>query len=236
MPTPTSTDAAQPAVEFTDVTLAFDDGAGVFDVSFAIPKQSITVLTGPSVCGISTVLRLILGLHEPDTGDVRVLGQYPADFTLKDRGHIAYVPQEFALYPRLTVLENIRFASSVYGLGPFRRKDRITKALEMVQLNDVRHRKADDLSGGMRRRLQLAAALIHDGGLLIADEPTAGVDPILRVRIWEHLQQLRDDGHTIIVTTQYINEAEYGDRVFVMRAGYLHTAGSREEIRIDALG
>ena len=131
------------------------------------------------------------------------------------------MPQQFTLYPDLTARENVDFVASLFGILWRTRHRRTREVLELVDLWDVRGRRAGRLSGGMQRRLELASALVHDPDLLFLDEPTAGIDPILRATVWEELHRLRDDGRTLLVTTQYVNEAEECDTVALISDGRL---------------
>ena len=146
------------------------------------------------------------------------------------------MPQQFSLYPDLTVAENVDFAAAMYGLMFWRRWRRTRKVLQLLDLWDVRRRRAGRLSGGMRRRLELAAALVHEPDLLILDEPTAGIDPILRRTVWDELHRLRDGGVTAVVTTQYVTEAEECDLVALISQGRRIAFGTPDEVRRSALG
>jgi ABC-2 type transport system ATP-binding protein len=146
------------------------------------------------------------------------------------------MPQHFILYPDLTVRENVDFVASLYGLLLLRRRRRTRAVLELLELWNIRDRRARKLSGGEQRRLELAAALVHEPALLILDEPTAGVDPILRRTIWDEIHRLRDRGVTAIVTTQYVTEAEEVDRVAVIARGHLIALDSPAGLRRQALG
>jgi ABC-2 type transport system ATP-binding protein len=146
------------------------------------------------------------------------------------------MPQLFTLYPDLTGRENVDFVASLFGLLWPRRRRRIKQVLKLLDLWDARNRRASRLSGGMQRRLELACALVHDPALLILDEPTAGIDPLLRVTVWEELHRLRDEGRTLLVTTQYVNEAEECDEVALIVNGRLIAVAPPEELRRTALG
>ena len=132
--------------------------------------------------------------------------------------------------------ENLLFASGLYGLGPRVRRRRIGQLLERLELADVEHRLARDISGGMQRRVALAATLIHQPDLIVLDEPTAGLDPLLREAVWQMLEELRQGGATLVVTTQYITETERGDRILLIRAGALVASGTPTELRHQAYG
>ena len=201
-----------------------------------VAEGSIVGVIGPSGAGKTTAIRIITGGIAPDDGTARVLGEDPRRYRRQTRESIGYMPQLFVLYPDLTVDENLDFIAALFGLLPWQRRKRIDAALELVQLSDVRDRRAADLSGGMQRRLELACALVHQPRLLILDEPTAGIDPLLRARIWAEIERLRQEGKTVLVTTQYVTEAEYCDQVALIAAGQLIACGSPQELRRMALG
>jgi ABC-2 type transport system ATP-binding protein len=146
------------------------------------------------------------------------------------------MPQSFTLYPDLTASENVDFVASLFGMLFFARRRRGAEVLRLVELYDARKRRAADLSGGMQRRLELACALVHDPTLLFLDEPTAGIDPLLRGRVWEELHRLRDAGRTLLVTTQYVTEAEECDAVALIADGRLLAIGTPDELRRMAVG
>ena len=162
---------------------------------------------------------MLTGTLGRTNGEITVLGEDPMHFTRGVRGKLAYMPQLFSLYEDLSAQENVGFVAALYGIGPFRRTGRIKRALEVVDLLDARHVLARDLSGGMQRRLELACALVHDPEVLFVDEPTAGIDPILREAIWDELRRLQSEGRTLVVTTQYVSEAEYCDQVALIPTG-----------------
>ncbi|MFN8557104.1 MAG: ABC transporter ATP-binding protein [Dehalococcoidia bacterium] len=188
-------------------------------------------LIGPSGCGKTTLVRLLVGALAPTAGAVRVFGADPTAFTPAHRERIGYTPQGFVLYPTLTVAENARFVAGLYGVAPWRRGRRVRELFQFLEIWEARRRLARDISGGMQRRLALACALIHRPSLLFVDEPTAGLDPILREKIWDYLRRLRDRGVTVVVTTQYIDEAVYCDSVAVMTDGRVVAVGSPDELR-----
>ena len=146
------------------------------------------------------------------------------------------MPQSFTLYPDLTVRENVDFVASLFGMLWRSRRRRTREVLQLVDLWDVRGRRAGRLSGGMQRRLELAGALVHDPALLFLDEPTAGIDPLLRGRVWDELHRLRDEGRTLLVTTQYVNEAESCDQVALIAEGRLIALATPDELRRQAAG
>ncbi len=235
MDTHLSTATSSAALLLDAASLDFG-GAGVFDLSFDLPAGSILGMIGPSGCGKTTTIRLLNGVYRPTAGTVRVFDKAPSEFNASDKARIGYIPQHFVLYPTLTVEENMQFLGRIYGMSSRERTAKIAPLLEFVELADARKRLARKLSGGMQRRLMLAGALLHEPDLLIADEPTAGIDPILRARIWENFRALRDQGKTLLVTTQYVGEAAYCDQVAVMRNGRLITVDTPRGLQRRALG
>jgi ABC-2 type transport system ATP-binding protein len=225
-----------PVIDSQHVDLIFGPNAGVFDQTYSVPGGTILGMIGPSGCGKTTTVRLALGLAAPQRGSLTVLGRAPTSFRAAERERIGYIPQQFVLYPNLSVAENAEFVASLYGMGRERLQKRLGELLEFVELADARDRLGRQLSGGMQRRLMLAGALMHDPELLFADEPTAGIDPVLRGRFWEYFRQLRDEGRTLFVTTQVVSEAVFCDYVAVMRKGRLLAVDTPQGLKRRALG
>lgn len=217
------------------LTKKFGAAFGVREVSFDIPRGKILGLIGPSGSGKTTTVRLLAGIHKPTSGNISVLGYYPMEFTQSTREKIGYMPQQFALYPELTVWENLNFAASIYGMS-FERETRLNELLEFVKLREHKSKLARNLSGGMKRRLSLAATLVHRPELIFLDEPTAGIDPVLRRRFWDHFKALQQENRTLFVTTQYVGEAAYCDLVGVMANGRLLMLETPDGLRRRAFG
>jgi ABC-2 type transport system ATP-binding protein len=217
------------------LTKRFNGTTAVDNLSLQIPPGVIFGFIGPSGCGKTTSVRLLLGVYKPDSGDIQVLGNTPEKFSHRERAKIGYMPQEFILYPELDVWENMNFAASIYGY-PLRRKERLRTLLELVELTGQERKKVRNLSGGMKNRLSLAASIIHNPQLLFLDEPTAGIDPMLRRKFWDYFRQLREENRTLFVTTQYVGEAAYCDYVGVMMDGRLVRVDTPEGLRRQALG
>ena len=205
-------------------------------VDLTVERGEIFGLIGPSGSGKSTLLRILTGYLEPSEGTVEVLGRPPAGFGKGERRRVGFMPQGFVLYGQLSVRQNLNFVAGLYGLGFRERRRRVREALEFVELWEHRRKVAGDVSGGMQRRLQLAAATVHEPELLFVDEPTANLDPILRRRFWEEFRSLREGGRTLFVTTQYVGEAELCDRVGLLADGRLVAVGTPEELRREAFG
>ena len=226
---------AENVVETQDLTKAFGEEIAVQSLNMYVPRGKIFGFIGPSGCGKTTTVRLLTGFYEPTSGTATVLGKEPVKFSQSDKENIGYLIQGFVLYPELTVWENLNFAASFYGVSPFRGK-RLNKLLDFVELAEDKNKLARDLSGGMKRRLSLAAAMVHNPELLFLDEPTVGIDPILRRKFWEYFKELQAEGHTLFVTTQYVGEAAYCDLVGVMYDGRLLMVDTPEELRKRAFG
>lgn len=222
-------------IQAIELTKHFGNEVAVQDITFEIPRGTIFGFIGPSGGGKTTTLRLLTGLYEPTSGHVRVLGKSPKEFSQSTQAKIGYMPQLFALYRHLSVWENISFAASLYGVGWGRRR-LLNSLLEFVELAEHKHKLARNISGGMQRRLSLAATLVHNPELLFLDEPTTGIDPVLRRKFWDHFKELQQQGRTIFVTTQYVGEAAYCDYVGVMAHGRLLMVETPEGLRERAFG
>ena len=227
----TPSGAVPPIIVMDRVTRVFGDHVAVSDLSLAVSAGTILGVVGPSGSGKTTTVRMLTGTLGRTSGEIRVLGEDPMRFSRRARGRIAYMPQLFSLYEDLTAQENVGFVAALYGIGPFTRRRLIRRALEVVELTDARHRLARNLSGGMQRRLELACALVHSPDVLFIDEPTAGIDPMLRQAIWDELHNLRNEGRTLLVTTQYVGEAEYCDMVALIADGELVAFDTPAELR-----
>ena len=235
-PSPPSEARRPEVITCRTVGKRYDDNWVLRNLDLAIESGTIFGLFGPSGSGKTTSIRLILGLLAADEGEIEVLGRSPRRFTPSVRAGIGYMPQLFVLYPELSVDENLDLVASLYGLGWLRRRGRKREVLEFVELWGDRRKLAGQLSGGMKRRLELACALMHRPRLLIVDEPTAGVDPILRAKFWDHFRSLRDAGTTIFVTSQYVTEAEYCDEIAVLGPGKVVGSGTPDQVRDLAVG
>lgn len=207
-----------PVIRTENLTRCFGEFVAVDSVSFEVPAGEIVGYVGPNGSGKTTTIRMLLGLLRPTSGQARVLGydcvrQYEAI-----RARSGYMSQKFAIYDDLTVWENLQFYGGVYGINS---KQRILETLEHVGLSDQVNELTSSLATGWRQRLALGIALVHRPRLLFLDEPTSGVDPNARRVFWDLLYDLAAEGVTILVTTHYMDEAEYCNRVGMMREGRL---------------
>jgi ABC-2 type transport system ATP-binding protein len=221
-------------VAMKDVSRAFDERTVVSGIDLAVPRGTLLGIIGPSGSGKTTTIRMLTGALAPTSGSVRVLGENPQRFSRATRERIGYMPQQFALYADLTAGENVDFVASLFGLLWRRRRRRVREVLEVVELWDARKRQAGALSGGMQRRLELACALVHEPSLLFLDEPTAGIDPLLRGTIWAELHRLKETGGTLLVTTQLVSEAEECDAVALIVRGRIIALAAPDELRRQA--
>jgi ABC-2 type transport system ATP-binding protein len=214
----------------------FEAGVGVRDVDLSIPRGSIFGFIGPSGSGKTTTIRLLTGVIAPDSGELSVLGRTPLEFDRIARSELGYMPQLSVLYPELSLSQNLNFAASLFGVRWRGRRRRVREMLDFVGLLDAKHRLLRNSSGGMQRRLALAATLIHDPLLLFLDEPTAGIDPVLRRKFWDRFAELKNEGRTLFVTTQYVGEAANCDMVGVLSRGRLLTVDTPEGLRRQSMG
>lgn len=229
-------DPHRPIVHLEHVTHSYGDVAAVDDVSLRVPAGTILGVIGPSGSGKTTLIRILTGTLPPTGGKVEVLGEHPRKFKRHTREKLGYMPQHFVLYEELTASENLSFVASLFGLMWPGRARRVKRLLMLLELWDARNRRARHLSGGMQRRLELACALVHDPLLLFVDEPTAGLDPLLRQKIWAEFHRLREAGRTLVVTTQVVSEAAYCDSVAVLSQGRLIALAPPDELRRMASG
>jgi ABC-2 type transport system ATP-binding protein len=213
----------------------FDDEIAVRDVTFDVPEGAIFGFIGPSGSGKTTTVRLLTGVLTPTSGELTVFGRRPGQFDTRTRRRLGYMPQLFVLYPELSVWENLNFVASLYGMGLGRAR-RLRELLDFVELGPHRHKLARDISGGMQRRLSLAATLVHNPELVFLDEPTAGIDPVLRRKLWHHFRELQGEGHSLFVTTQYVGETANCDLVGVMVGGRLLCVDTPDGLRHRAYG
>ena len=222
--------AVQLAVEASDVRKRFGPVTALDGLSLAIGVGEIYGLLGPNGSGKTTFIRSLAGLVRPDSGELRVFGKPPRDAVAA--GAVGYMTQAAALYGELSVEENLRFFASLQGVTDLR--TRIEEALGRVDLLDRRRSVVGTLSGGMRTRVSLAAALLHQPRLLLLDEPTVGVDPALRRDFWAHFRALASTGVTILVSSHVMDEAARCDRLGLIRAGRLLAQGTSDELMTRA--
>jgi ABC-2 type transport system ATP-binding protein len=224
------------AIEAENLTKRFGAFTAVDHINLRVRVGENFGLLGPNGAGKTTTIRMITGVIKPTEGSVRVFGIDVVKERDKAIRKIGYMPQRFSLYEDLTVEENLMLYGSLQGLRGQHLRERVNELMDRFYLREIRGRMAGRLSGGMKQRLSLAVALVHDPDLLILDEPTAGVDPPLRRRFWEHFKELNKEGKTILVTTHYMDEAENCDRLALMGGGRVIAEGTPQEIKRKAIG
>lgn len=207
------------AVTISNLSKSYQSRSVLADINFSIKKGEIFGLLGPSGSGKTTLIKMIIGMEKPNEGEVHVLDTVMPNLPVLNQ--IGYMGQADALYEDLTAKENLSFFATLYGLKKHERKFKIDQVLNLVDLQDHKDKKTGQFSGGMKRRLSLAIALLHNPVLLALDEPTVGIDPLLRKSIWNELEQLKNNGVSILVTTHVMDEAEKCDRLALIRDGRL---------------
>ncbi|HLA08351.1 MAG TPA: ABC transporter ATP-binding protein [Anaerolineales bacterium] len=207
-----------PVIHVENLTRRFGDFVAVDHINFEVQAGEVVGYLGPNGSGKTTTIRMLLGLLKPSDGKATVLGYDVIQQSEEIRARVGYMSQKFAIYDDLTTLENLTFYGGVYGIND---KARIQHTLELVGLKGHESTLTRDMSTGWRQRLSLGIALVHEPKLLFLDEPTSGVDPTARRAFWDLIYELAEGGVTILVTTHYMDEAEYCERVGVMRDGKL---------------
>ena len=225
---------ARPVIEVSKLQRRFGSFYAVNDISFAVSRGEVFGLLGANGAGKSTTFRMLCGLLPPSGGTLRVAGADLRHAAAAARARIGYMSQKFSLYGNLSVAENLQFFSSAYDLSGTRRKQRIDWALQEFELSSMADLTSGDLSLGYKQRLALACALMHEPDILFLDEPTSGVDPLARREFWSRINALAGQGVTIMVTTHFMEEAEYCDRLAIMAAGEILTMGTPGSIKAQA--
>ena len=231
LPPRNGTPDAVPAIEARNLTKRFKDFTAVDDVSFVIPEGEIFGFLGSNGCGKSTTMKMLTGLLAPTEGETRLFGERLGAADMQSRMRFGYMSQGFSLYGELTVRQNLMLHAQLYALAPAARAPRVAEVMAEFDLTDVADQMPESLPLGIRQRLQLAVAIIHEPRILILDEPTSGVDPLARDDFWRKLIVLsRERGVTIFITTHFMNEAERCDRISLMHAGRVLEVGAPAEI------
>jgi ABC-2 type transport system ATP-binding protein len=219
------------AVETDMLVKAFGPFIAVDHVSLQVGKGEIFGFLGPNGAGKSTTIRMLCGLLTPTSGRAIVKGLDVADDPEEVRKNIGYMSQKFSLYDDLSVEQNIDFFAGMYGVPRELRKERKKYVLEMANLTERHNAMTSTLSGGWKQRLALGCAILHDPPILFLDEPTSGVDPIARGAFWDLIREMARTGHTIFVSTHYMDEAEYCHRLALMYRGRVIALGAPAELR-----
>ena len=226
-----SLEEAPVEIEVQDLVRKFGDFTAVSHTSFAVHRGEVFGLLGPNGAGKTTTFRMLCGLLPVSSGQISIAGVNLRTARAQARAHIGYVAQKFSLSTTLSVEENLRFFGSAYGLRGRRLDQRIEAVIEEFDLSGFRHMPAGSLPGGYKQRLSMAAALLHEPPILFLDEPTSGIDPLARRLFWRQITDLSAKGTTIIVTTHFMEEAEYCDRIMIQDRGQLIAIGTPSAIR-----
>jgi ABC-2 type transport system ATP-binding protein len=233
------TEAGSPtAIDVDGLELVYSDGTVAVDgVDMAVPEGEFFGFLGPNGAGKTTTIKVFATLLSPTGGEVRVNGFDVRSQARKVRESIGYMAQETSIDPELTAEENIRFACEAYGVSRAERPERVAELLDLVDLADVADKRAEEFSGGMKKRLDAATALVHQPRLVFLDEPTTGLDPKARNRLWEYFRRINDQGTTIFLTTQYLEEADQlCDRLAVILDGEIVAEGSPANLKREVGG
>ena len=222
------------AVRVSDLVRRFGSFTAVDHVSFEVRRGELFGLLGPNGAGKTTTFRMLCGLLPATGGELHVAGADVRTARAEARARLGYVAQKFSLYGALSVIENLEFFASAYGLRGERKKSRIDWAMSQFELTQHAREASMQLPGGYKQRLAMAAALLHEPEILFLDEPTSGADPLARRAFWRRITALAEQGVTVIVTTHFMQEAEYCDRIAIMDAGRVLAQGAPGEIRREA--
>lgn len=229
---PTPEQKKTPAVEITNLCKRFGKFTALDHLSLEIQQGEVFGLLGPNGSGKTTTINIISGLSRPTSGTVKVLGYDVHRHARQVRQLLGAVPQETALYEELTAWANMDFHADLFGVPYKEKKQRINRLLELVQLEDRKNSRVGTFSGGMKRRLALARALLHEPQLIYLDEPTLGVDVQARKAIWDYILSLRDQGKTVLITTNYLEEAQIlCDRLAIIDHGSLIVVDTAEQLK-----
>ena len=230
-PHPVLSDEPEVVVAVRDLVRRFGSFVAVDQVNFEVRRGEIFGLLGPNGAGKSTTFRMLCGLLPADEGTLTVAGNDLRRAAARARAKLGYMAQKFSLYGDLNAEENLRFFAGAYGLARPRQRERIQWAIEQFDLGEYLHLASARLPGGYKQRLSMACALLHEPEILFLDEPTSGADPSARREFWQRINELADTGVTVIITTHFLDEAEYCDRMVIMMDGKVLAEGAPDDIR-----
>ncbi len=228
---PAAVDRNEAVIQVRDLVRKFGDFTAVDRTSFEVHRGEVFGLLGPNGAGKTTTFRMLCGLLPATSGTLQVAGADLRHARAEARQRIGYVAQKFSLYGQLNVRENLEFFAGAYGLRNERLRLRMSATLQQFELETMQSLPAEDLPGGYKRRLAMAAALLHEPEILFLDEPTSGADPLARREFWRRITALAEQGTTVIVTTHFMEEAEYCDRIMIQDAGRTLAIGTPDEVR-----
>ena len=226
-------DAEETVIEARSLTKKFGDFAATDEVNFAVKRGEIFGLLGPNGAGKSTTFKMMCGLLVPTAGQALVLNMDLKVSSGKARQRLGYMAQKFSLYGNLTVEQNLRFFSGVYGLRGSAQREKMARMSEAFGLETIARHATDQLPLGYKQRLALACSLMHEPDILFLDEPTSGVDPLTRREFWLHINSMVEKGVTVMVTTHFMDEAEYCDRIGLVYRGKLIASGTPDELKVQ---
>ncbi|MBP7734910.1 MAG: ABC transporter ATP-binding protein [Spirochaetes bacterium] len=218
-------------VEIRNLTKTFGDFTAVNNISLSVEKGEIFGFLGPNGAGKTTTIKMLCGILMPTSGEGRVSGFDIIAEQEKIKTIIGYMSQRFSLYEDLTVVENLEFYGSIYGLEGRKLKESIGRVVDMAGIGDRKNDLVKNLPGGMKQRLALGGAILHDPPILFLDEPTSGVDPLMRRNFWDIIYRFSEEGRTIFVTTHYMDEAEHCNRIALVIAGQIIALDSPEALK-----
>ena len=219
------------AISVTNLTKKFGDFTAVDAITFDVAKGEVFGFLGANGAGKTTAIKMLIGLSKPSSGQATVAGLELGRQSEKIKEKIGYMSQKFSLYEDLSIRQNIRFYGGIYGLSRTRIKEQTADILSELRLEDKANDKVGGLPLGWKQRLSFAVAQVHDPEIVFLDEPTGGVDPATRRQFWEMIYAAAAAGRTVFVTTHYMDEAEYCDRISIMVAGKIAALGTPQELK-----
>lgn len=218
-------------VEIKNLTKTFGDFTAVNNISLSVEKGEIFGFLGPNGAGKTTTIKMLCGIMLPTSGEGRVSGYDIINEQEQIKNVIGYMSQRFSLYEDLTVIENLEFFGSIYGLDGSRLREGIARVLDMAGIGEKKNELVKNLPGGIKQRLSLGGAILHDPPILFLDEPTSGVDPLMRRNFWDIIYRFSEEGRTIFVTTHYMDEAEHCNRIALIINGEIIALDSPDELK-----
>jgi len=219
------------SIEVNNLSKKFGDFTSVDNISFEVKEGEVFGFLGSNGAGKSTTIKMLCGILEPTSGDAKVSGYSINENPEMVKKNIGYMSQKFSLYNDLTIKENINFFGGIYGMKGSKLSERMNRILEIAGLTDKENVLASSLAVGYKQRLALGCAVLHEPKIVFLDEPTGGVDPISRRKFWDQINDLSENGTTVFVTTHYLDEAEFCNRIILIDGGKLKAAGSPKELK-----